>query len=75
MPPAARVTDMTSHSPPLNPGPGSLDVIIGGLPWQPGRHHRRIARLAGSAHGHGGSGGRHLECDEFVHDQAANDAG
>ncbi len=35
MPPAARVTDMTSHSPPLNPGPGSLDVIIGGLPaWR-----------------------------------------
>ncbi|MFO1372490.1 MAG: hypothetical protein U1F42_08870 [Candidatus Competibacteraceae bacterium] len=35
MPMAARVTDMTSHSPPLNPGPGSLDVLIGGLPaWR-----------------------------------------
>lgn len=35
MPMAARVTDMTSHSPPLNPGPGSLDVMIGGLPaWR-----------------------------------------
>ena len=35
MPMAARVTDMTSHSPPLSPGPGSLDVLIGGLPaWR-----------------------------------------
>jgi len=35
MPPAARVTDMTSHSPPLNPGPGSLDVMIGFMPaWR-----------------------------------------
>ena len=35
MPMAARLTDLTSHSPPLNPGPGSLDVLIGGLPaWR-----------------------------------------
>lgn len=35
MPMAARLTDMTSHSPPLNPGLGNLDVLIGGLPaWQ-----------------------------------------
>lgn len=31
MPPAARKTDLTSHGPPLNPGPGSLDVTIGFL--------------------------------------------
>src|SRR5262247_1560717 len=29
MPMAARVTDVTSHGPPLNPGPGSLSVTIG----------------------------------------------
>jgi uncharacterized Zn-binding protein involved in type VI secretion len=29
MPPAARVNDLTSHGNPLNPGPGSLDVLIG----------------------------------------------
>lgn len=35
MPFAARVMDMTSHSPPLNPGPGSLDVMIGFMPaWR-----------------------------------------
>jgi uncharacterized Zn-binding protein involved in type VI secretion len=35
MPFAARVTDMTSHSPPLAPGPGSTNVFIGFLPaWR-----------------------------------------
>jgi uncharacterized Zn-binding protein involved in type VI secretion len=33
--PAARVTDMTSHGPPLSPGPGSPTVLIGKLPaWR-----------------------------------------
>jgi len=33
--PAARVSDMTSHGTPLAPGPGSLNVLIGGLPaWR-----------------------------------------
>jgi len=32
MPPAARVGDNTSHGKPLGPGPGSADVIIGGMP-------------------------------------------
>jgi uncharacterized Zn-binding protein involved in type VI secretion len=33
--PAARVTDLTSHGPPLNPGPGSPNVLIGKLPaWR-----------------------------------------
>jgi uncharacterized Zn-binding protein involved in type VI secretion len=35
MPFAARVTDTTGHGNPLNPGPGSTDVMIGGLPaWR-----------------------------------------
>jgi len=35
MPPAARVGDVTSHGTPLSPGPGSADVLIGGMPaWR-----------------------------------------
>ena len=35
MPPAARLTDMTSHGTPLGPGPGSSNVSIGGRPaWR-----------------------------------------
>jgi len=35
MPPAARVTDPTTHGAPLSPGPGSTDVMIGNLPaWR-----------------------------------------
>jgi len=35
MPPAARVGDMTAHGTPLAPGPGSLNVLIGGMPaWR-----------------------------------------
>jgi uncharacterized Zn-binding protein involved in type VI secretion len=35
MPPAARITDSTTHGAPLAPGPGSADVLIGGLPaWR-----------------------------------------
>ena len=37
MPPAARVGDMTSHGTPLAPGPGSPNVLIGGMPaWRAG---------------------------------------
>lgn len=33
--PAARVGDMTSHGTPLGPGPGSVNVLIGGMPaWR-----------------------------------------
>jgi uncharacterized Zn-binding protein involved in type VI secretion len=33
--PAARTTDLTTHGSPLFPGPGSTDVLIGGLPaWR-----------------------------------------
>ncbi len=35
MPPAARVGDATSHGTPLGPGPGSPNVLIGGMPaWR-----------------------------------------
>lgn len=35
MPPAARVGDVTSHGTPLAPGPGSPNVLIGGMPaWR-----------------------------------------
>jgi uncharacterized Zn-binding protein involved in type VI secretion len=35
MPPAARITDPTTHGAPLAPGPGSENVLIGGLPaWR-----------------------------------------
>jgi uncharacterized Zn-binding protein involved in type VI secretion len=35
MPPAARITDETTHGMPLAPGPGSENVLIGGLPaWR-----------------------------------------
>ncbi len=35
MPMAARVGDTTSHGTPLSPGPGSVNVMIGGMPaWR-----------------------------------------
>lgn len=35
MPLAARVGDMTAHGTPLAPGPGSINVLIGGMPaWR-----------------------------------------
>ncbi len=35
MPQAARVGDMTAHGTPLGPGPGSPNVLIGGMPaWR-----------------------------------------
>src|SRR5438477_6823716 len=35
MPPAARVTDTTTHGSPLAPGPGSVNVLIGNMPaWR-----------------------------------------
>ena len=35
MPPAARVADPTGHGAPLAPGPGSVTVLIGGMPaWR-----------------------------------------
>jgi uncharacterized Zn-binding protein involved in type VI secretion len=35
MPFAARMSDQTSHGTPLSPGPGSANVLIGGMPaWR-----------------------------------------
>jgi uncharacterized Zn-binding protein involved in type VI secretion len=35
MPPAARVSDSTTHGSPLAPGPGSVNVLIGNMPaWR-----------------------------------------
>jgi uncharacterized Zn-binding protein involved in type VI secretion len=35
MPLAARMADQTSHGTPLSPGPGSANVLIGGMPaWR-----------------------------------------
>ncbi len=35
MPAAARMGDLTSHGTPLTPGPGSANVMIGGMPaWR-----------------------------------------
>jgi uncharacterized Zn-binding protein involved in type VI secretion len=35
MPLAARVGDQSSHGTPLGPGPGSVNVLIGGMPaWR-----------------------------------------
>ncbi|MCX6676996.1 MAG: PAAR domain-containing protein [Methanothrix sp.] len=37
LPPAARIGDPTSHGAPLAPGPGSANVLIGGMPaWRAG---------------------------------------
>jgi uncharacterized Zn-binding protein involved in type VI secretion len=37
MPPAARLLDPTAHGTPLQPGPGSPNVLIGGMPaWRVG---------------------------------------
>ena len=37
MPLAARVNDPTAHGKPLSPGPGSANVLIGGMPaWRVG---------------------------------------
>jgi len=37
LPPAARVGDPTAHGTPLAPGPGSANVLIGGMPaWRAG---------------------------------------
>ncbi len=34
---AARVGDITSHGTPLGPGPGSANVLVGGMPaWRAG---------------------------------------
>ncbi len=43
---AARITDITAHGSPLAPGPGSMTVLIGGLPAWRGMSAAAVAALA-----------------------------
>ncbi|AGY56447.1 PAAR domain-containing protein [Gloeobacter kilaueensis] len=43
--PAARLTDMTAHGGPLAPGPGSPNILIGGLPAWRGIGAAQVAAL------------------------------
>ncbi len=46
---AARVGDLTSHGTPLGPGPGSADVLIGGMPaWRVGMDFHQCPMLTGT---------------------------
>jgi uncharacterized Zn-binding protein involved in type VI secretion len=47
--PAARVGDVTAHGSPLIPGPGSMNVMIGGQPAWRGMSAAAIAALAAAA--------------------------
>lgn len=48
---AARVGDMTAHGTPLSPGPGSLNVLIGGMPaWRVGDLHLCPLFTGGAPH-------------------------
>jgi uncharacterized Zn-binding protein involved in type VI secretion len=47
--PVARLGDTTSHGTPLSPGPGSPDVLIGGLPaWRVGLDFHACPLLTGT---------------------------
>jgi uncharacterized Zn-binding protein involved in type VI secretion len=50
MPMAARVGDLTSHGTPLGPGPGSTDVLIGGMPaWRVAMDFHQCPSFTGPA--------------------------
>ena len=50
MPPAARVADPTAHGTPLGPGPGSTNVLIGGMPaWRAGSDFHACPLTTGPA--------------------------
>jgi len=52
--PAARMTDPTAHGIPLSPGPGSTNVLIGGMPaWRGGSDTMTcsIPNSVGAPHG------------------------
>lgn len=55
MPAAARVGDLTNHGTPLGPGPGSPNVLIGGMPaWRVGMDSHVCPVLEGQkVHGAG----------------------
>ena len=49
MPPAARTGDLTSHGTPLGPGPGSVNVLIGGMPaWRGGSDFHACPLVTGT---------------------------
>ena len=54
MPAAARVGDLTGHGTPLGPGPGSLDVLIGGQPAWLAQMSTHACPLVNVAVPHGG---------------------
>ena len=52
--PTARLGDMTAHGGPLQPGPGSPDVIIGGRPaWRAGKDLHICPLATPTPHGGG----------------------
>lgn len=52
---AARVGDMTSHGTPLGPGPGSVNVLIGGMPaWRAGIDFHTCPLVSGTVPHAGG---------------------
>ena len=56
MPPAARIGDPTSHGTPLGPGPGSLNVLIGGKPaWRAGSDFHSCPQVTGGVPHVGGT--------------------
>lgn len=56
MPPAARVGDVTSHGSPLGPGPGSVTVLIGGMPaWRASADFHACPMLTGTVPHVGGT--------------------
>jgi uncharacterized Zn-binding protein involved in type VI secretion len=56
MPLAARVGDTTSHGTPLSPGPGSVTVLIGGMPaWRAGSDFHACPLVTGTVPHVGGT--------------------
>jgi uncharacterized Zn-binding protein involved in type VI secretion len=52
--PAARVGDQTSHGTPLGPGPGALNVMIGGMPAWRATSDSHVCPLSDGPKPHGG---------------------
>jgi uncharacterized Zn-binding protein involved in type VI secretion len=52
--PAARVGDMTSHGTPLGPGPGAVNVLIGGMPAWRATSDSHVCPLSDGPKPHGG---------------------
>ena len=52
--PAARVGDTTSHGTPLGPGPGAMNVLIGGMPAWRATSDSHVCPLSDGPKPHGG---------------------